>query len=174
MKEFLAQLKAYIEQQQQQDPDPYQSPRIRPFEGTVLEDPLSLEDAKAEEDLLSLSSEHSQDDAPIPSETPDHLTVYWQPEHCNIGMLPGETAQAISNLTGCILASDPSRDRFRIFNGETRRAQQKLKNLEKLLVRRRTLPLLSDADVIGTTCRAPVEADSEGGGKRAHDPATRR
>ena len=126
-----------MEQQQRLPPDPYQSPRIRPIQGTVLEDPLALDDAPPDDrhgGLLSLSDGSDSDLEDGTTGMPSHITTYWKPRQGGINIFTQELMNILGDLTGCWFFPDPANGRVGISGGNFNHALRKLKNLEGLEV----------------------------------------
>lgn len=132
MRDFLARMAGYINYQESTQPALDDEPRIRPMQGTVIED-LIPEDTIEDQALLKYDpdSESSDGDALEPMQ---HLTAYWKPRSGKINILPPMYAKEIMQLTGSSLFSDEAEKRYRIFQGDFRLALGKLERLERLLV----------------------------------------
>src|ERR1700722_19847059 len=72
---FSAHLTTYIHEQAELSPDPYQSPKIRPFDGTVLQDPLLNEDQLGDHNqgLLAISNDSGSSDESEVYDKPGHI-----------------------------------------------------------------------------------------------------
>jgi hypothetical protein len=107
-------------------------PRVRPIEGTYWADFFQEEGTK-DQALLQYGSDNESDvgDALQPME---HLTAYWKPRCGNINILPPMYAKEITQSTGSSLFAEVAEKRYRIFQGDFRRALTKLQRLETLLV----------------------------------------
>jgi hypothetical protein len=139
-------LKEYLDREQSlllhREPDFVDgSPKIKPLEGTTIQDSYSLEDQGVENrqlinDLDGEDSDSGEDGGP-PGAKPDgmlSITQYWKPESGNIMILTTGIAQEIAQSTGSSLDPEKDRKRVRIYGGNFNNALSKLMNLEKLLV----------------------------------------
>jgi hypothetical protein len=108
-------------------------PRIRPMTGTYLEDFLQEESTKDQALLQYGSDNESNDDGDV-LQTMEHLTAYWKPKCGDINILPPMYAKEITQLTGSSLFAEVAEKRYRIIQGDFRRALTKLQRLETLLV----------------------------------------
>ena len=134
---FAGYLKAYVDEQAELGPDPYQSPKIRPFDGTVLQDPL-LDDFKLDasnEGLLTIDNDdNSSSDEAEADEAPSHIQTYWKPEQGRISIVTTELATLLAQSTGCSFFPDHGANRVGISGVNFNQALFKLQNLEKLQV----------------------------------------
>ena len=134
---FLGHMKAFIEQQQAGPPDPYQSPRLRPLEGTVKQNPLILDATDAEEQKTSLialldSGTSSDDDAEADGAV--HFLIRWEPQHGSINIMTRSIIAQLTKSTGCLFFPDHGKNCIGISGVNAGQALGKLKNLEKLQV----------------------------------------
>ncbi|EXJ74158.1 uncharacterized protein A1O5_02452 [Cladophialophora psammophila CBS 110553] len=131
MPNFLTRMAGYIEYHQSNQLGFDDEPRIRPMEGTVVED-IIPDDSADGSVLLQYQSDAESDD----QDALDgllHVTTYWQPANGNIGILPPMYANDISRLTGSSLFAEEAEKRYRIIQGDFNRAHEKLLRLEPLL-----------------------------------------
>jgi hypothetical protein len=134
---FAAHLKTYIDEQEESDQDPYQSPKICPFDGTVPQDSL-LDELKLEgstEGLLAISNDNDSSDEAEIQETPRHISIYWKPQQGKISIVTIELANSLAQITGCSFFPDHGANRVGISGVNFKQALYKLQNLEKLQVR---------------------------------------
>ncbi|OCT49278.1 hypothetical protein CLCR_11306 [Cladophialophora carrionii] len=131
MQNFLTRMAGYIEYQLSIPPALDDEPRIRPLQGTVIED-IIPEDLTEDQALLQYDSdnESSDGDAPQPMQ---HLTAHWKPRSGNISILPPMYAREIAQLTGSSLFAEEAEKRYRIYQGNFQLALEKLERLEPLL-----------------------------------------
>jgi hypothetical protein len=134
---FAGHLKTYIDEQAESGPDPYQSPKIRPFDGTVPQDSL-LDEVKLDgsiEGLLAISNDDDSSDEAEIHETPSHISIYWKPQQGKISIVTTELATSLAQTTGCSFFPDHGANRVGISGVNFKQALCKLQNLEKLQVR---------------------------------------
>jgi hypothetical protein len=162
---FAGYLKTYIDEQAESGPDPYQSPKIRPFDGTVLQDPL-LNEVKLDEGnegLLTISNDNDSSDEAEIYETPGHISTYWKPQRGKISIVTTELATSLAQATGCSFFPDHGANRVGISGVNFNQALYKLQNLERLQVRQRMRPrtkaLLTRLD---TCCFSAIRRVLEG------------
>ncbi len=131
---FAAHLKAYVEEQQQLDGDPYQSPKMRPFEGTVPQNPLiddlRLDDADA---LLNISDDDASSDEGT-SEGHGLAGTLWKPEQGKITIMTPDLVKVLAQMTGCSFFATNGSNAVGISGANSDRALRKLLNLEGLQV----------------------------------------
>ena len=132
MQNFLTRMAGYVEYQGSAQPAFDDEPRIRPMEGTIIED-LIPEDITNDQALLPLEFDTESEDGNA-LEHMQHLTAYWKPKIGNIGILPPMYAKEITRMTGSSLFAEVAERRYRIFHGDFQLALQKLLRLEPLLV----------------------------------------
>lgn len=140
---FAGHLKTYIDEQADLELDPYQSPKIRPFDSTVLQDHL-LDEAgfdDGNEGLLAISDSSSDEAGPF--SIPGHTNISWKPQHGKIAIMTEGFLDPIKELTGCSFYPNESANQIVISGADPNVALRKLQNLEKLQVScwRRTQPL---------------------------------
>jgi hypothetical protein len=131
---FAGHLKTYVDEQAESGPDPYQSPKIRPFDSTVIQLPL-LDEVKLEdghEGLLAISND-SSDEAEVYA-IPGHISALWKPEHGKISIVTPELAASLAQLTGCSFYPDHAANQVGISGVNFNEALYKLQNLERLQV----------------------------------------
>ena len=133
---FGAYLTTYIHEQAELGPDPYQSPKIQPFDGTVLQDPLLDEDQleHRNEGLLTISNDNSSSDEAEVYDKPSHISTYWKPEQGKISIVTTDLATSLAEATGCSFFPDHGANRVGISGVNSNQALLKLKNLEGLQV----------------------------------------
>jgi hypothetical protein len=134
---FAGHLKTYVDEQAESGPDPYQSPKIRPFDGTVIQIPL-LDEAKLEDSkggLLAFSNDSSDEEEVYA--IPGHISTFWKPKHERISIVTPELAASLAQLTGCSFFPDHSANQVGISGVNFNKALSKLQNLEKLQVSHR-------------------------------------
>jgi hypothetical protein len=133
---FGAYLTTYIHEQAESGPEPYQSPKIRPFDGTVLQDPLLDEDQPEHrnEGLLAVSNDNSSNDEAELYDKPNHISTYWKPEQGKISIVTTDLATSLAEATGCSFFPDHGANRVGISGANSDQALIKLKNLEGLQV----------------------------------------
>jgi hypothetical protein len=130
---FLDRLATFIDYHQSREAGFDEESRIRPIEGTFIED--FIRDVMSEDNaLLEYQSDDESDDQDA-LESLKHLTAYWKPRGGDISILPAMYAREISRLTGASLYAEEAEKRYRIYQGNFTLAQQKLVRLEPLLVR---------------------------------------
>ena len=136
MSMFGAYLTTYIHEQAELGPDPYQSPKIRPFDGTVLQDPLLDEDQleHRNEGLLAISNDNSSSDEADLYDQPSHINIYWKPKQGKISIVTTDLATSLAEATGCSFFPDHGANRVGISGANSNQALIKLKNLEELQV----------------------------------------
>src|SRR2546423_5962049 len=133
---FAGYLKTYIDEQVELGPDPYSSPKVRPFDGTVLQDPL-LEDIKLDdsnEGLLAIDNDDNSSDEAEAHDSPSHIQAYWKPQQGTISIVTTELATELAQSTGCSFFPNLSANRVGISGVNFNQALSKLQNLEKLQV----------------------------------------
>ena len=133
MRDFLARMAGYVELQQSALPALDEEPRIRPMQGTVIDDVIP-EDIIDDLPLLRYESDSESSDGDA-LEPMKHLTTYWKPRNGRISILPPMYARAITESTGSSLFAEEAEKRYRIFQGDFQLALEKLLRLEPLLVR---------------------------------------
>jgi hypothetical protein len=133
MRDFLARMAGYIEFQHSAPPTLDDEPRIRPMQGTLIDD-LIPEDIIEDPPLLKYDSDSELSDGDA-LEPMQHLTTYWKPRNGRISILPPMYAKEITQLTGSSLFAEEAEKRYRIFQGNFKLALEKLLRLEPLLVR---------------------------------------
>ena len=134
---FASCLKTYIDEQAESGPDPYQSPKIRPLDGTVLQNSL-IDDAKLDESNEGLFAIGNGDDSSDGGEahaTPSHIHTYWKPQQGKISIVTTELATMLAQATGCSFFPDHGGNRVGISGANFNQALYKLQNLENLQVR---------------------------------------
>jgi hypothetical protein len=133
---FSAHFTTYIHEQAELGPDPYQSPKIRPFDGTILQDPLLNEDQLEDHNqgLLAISNDNSSNDEAEVYDKPGHISTYWKPEQGKISMVTTDLATSLAEATGCSFFPDHGANRVGISGVNFNQALFKLKNLERLQV----------------------------------------
>jgi len=107
-------------------------PRIRPMEGTVMDD-FIRDDRSYGNGLLDYASEEESDGQDA-LESLQHLITYWKPQSGDITILPETYSREISRLTGTTLFAEEAEKRYRLFQGDFHLALAKLERLEPLLV----------------------------------------
>lgn len=112
-------------------------PRIRPMEGTIMEDFLR-DDRSFGDGLLDYESD-DESDGQDALESLQHLITYWKPLSGDISILPEPYAREIARLTGTSLFAEEAEKRYRLFQGNFRLALEKLERLEPLLVSSRLI-----------------------------------
>ena len=128
---FARIFKNYVEEEQGFPLDPYQSPKLRPFEGTIPPDPLLNEENQG---LLQLSNEeYSEEDCEVNGLSAS-IDVFWQPGSGNIKIVSTDLAMRLSNLTGCSFFPHKSSNSVGITGDRASQGLKKLKTLEKLQV----------------------------------------
>lgn len=114
-------------------------PRIRPMEGTVLED-FIRDDKSCDNGLLEYQSDDDSDGQDA-LEGLQHLITYWKPRCGDISILPPVYVEEIKRLTGAELFAEVAEKRYRVIQGDFRSALAKLVRLEPLLVNATLSPL---------------------------------
>jgi hypothetical protein len=134
---FLGHMKAFVEQQQAGPPDPYQSPRLRPLEGTVKQNPLTLDATDAEEQntrLIALLDSGTSSDDDAEGDGAVHFLILWEPQYGSINIMTKSIIAQLTELTGCLFFPDHGKNCIGISGVNASQALEKLKNLEKLQV----------------------------------------
>lgn len=133
---FAVCLKTYIDEQAESDPDPYQSPKIRPFDGTVLQDPLldEVHIREGNEGLLAISNNNDSSDEAEVHTTPSYIRTYWNPQQGKISIVTAELVTLLAQSTGCSFFPDHCANRVGISGLKSNQALRKLQNLERLQV----------------------------------------
>jgi hypothetical protein len=132
---FAGHLKTYIDEQAESGPEPYQSPKIRPFDGTTLQDPL-LDEVRLDdnEGLLAISNDNDSSDEAEVFATPGHISTYWKPQQGKISIVTTELAASLAQATGCSFFPDHGANQVGISGVNFNEALYKLQNLERLQV----------------------------------------
>ena len=133
---FAANLKAYIDEQAEPGSDPYQSPRIRPLDGTVLRDPL-IDDVKLDdgyEGLLAIDDDADSSDGGGAHYAVSHIQTHWKPQQGKISIVTTELATLLAQVTGCSFFPDHAANKVGISGARFNQALYKLQNLERLQV----------------------------------------
>jgi hypothetical protein len=158
---FGAYLTTYIHEQAELGPDPYQSPKIRPFDGTLLQDPLLDEDQleHRNEGLLAISNDNSSSDEADLYDKPSHINTYWKPKQGKISIVTADLATSLAEATGCSFFPDHGANRVGISGANSNQALVKLKNLEGLQVGQ---PLETRSTAFLTSLDAPCFSTTGG------------
>ena len=133
---FAAYLKSYLEQHQQQelDPDPYLNltPKIRPFEGTVPQNPF-IDELRIDDDGALLSIQNYDGDN-SDDEGLGLLKNVWEPRQGKITIMTMELVKCLAQMTGCSFFPDHGSNSVGITGINSEQAVRKLANLERLQV----------------------------------------
>jgi hypothetical protein len=132
LQEMLRGLSAYVDYNASRPPAFDDEPRMRPMQGTHMDDFIQDNKSSAADPLNFWSDDES--DGQDALESLQHLTAFWAPRNGDIKILPPLYAQQITLLTGTSIFFEEAEKRCRLFQGDFRLALDKLLRLEPLLV----------------------------------------
>ncbi|KAK5231122.1 hypothetical protein LTR72_000302 [Exophiala xenobiotica] len=131
LQEMLRGLSAYVDYNASRPPAFDDEPRMRPMQGTHMDDFIQDNKSSAADPLNFWSDDES--DGQDALESLQHLTAFWAPRDGDIKILPPLYAQQITLLTGTSIFFEEAEKRCRLFQGDFRLALDKLLRLEPLL-----------------------------------------
>ena len=126
-----------MEQETKQPDDPL-SPKVTALEGTVLQNPFSLEDDDDGHgnDLFESHSDIDESHGDLLSRSQAFINGYWYPQSPgDINIISKDLARALAALTGCSFHPDNDGKRIGVSGVRFAEAISKLERLEKLQVR---------------------------------------
>ena len=132
LQEMLRGLSAYVDYNASRPPAFDDEPRMRPMQGTHMDDFVQDNKSSAADPLNFWSDDES--DGQDALESLQHLTAFWTPRNGDIRILPPLYAEQITLLTGTSIFFEEAEKRCRLFQGDFSLALDKLLRLEPLLV----------------------------------------
>ncbi len=132
LQEMLRGLSAYVDYNASRPPAFDDEPRMRPMQGTHMDDFVQDNKSSAADPLNFWADDES--DGQDALESLQHLTAFWTPRNGDIKILPPLYAEQITLLTGTTIFFEEAEKRCRLFQGDFRLALDKLLRLEPLLV----------------------------------------
>ena len=129
---MLRGLSAYVDYNASRPPAFDDEPRMRPMQGTHMDDFVQDNKSSAADPLNFWSDDES--DGQDALESLQHLTAFWTPRNGDIRILPPLYAEQITLLTGTTIFFEEAEKRCRLFQGDFSLALDKLLRLEPLLV----------------------------------------